>query len=71
MNKEPQYSLLSGVSVVLFGLAVLTVVPRQASPADLLGLHTLCAFVPVSTLILLGLAGFALAMRNALYGRKP
>jgi hypothetical protein len=71
MKKEPQYSLLSSLSVVLLGLAVLTVVPWQTSKPNLLGYHTLCAFVPISTLILLGLAGFVRAMRNMLYWRKP
>lgn len=71
MKKEPQYSLLSSLSVVLLGLAILTVVPRQTSKPNLLGYHTLCAFVPISTLILLGLAGFVRAMRNTLYRRKP
>ena len=70
MKKEPEYSLLSGLSVVLLGLAVLTVVPRQDSRANLLGYHTLCAFVPISTLILLGLAGFVRAMRDTLYRRE-
>ena len=71
MKKEPQYSLMSSLSVVLLGLAILTVVPRQASEPNLLGYHTLCAFVPVSTLILLGLAGFFRAVRNTVYRRKP
>ena len=62
---------MSSLSVVLLGLAILTLVPRQTSPPNLLGYHTLCAFVPVSTLILLGLAGFVRALRNTLYRRKP
>ena len=71
MKKEPHYSLMSSLSVVLLGLAILTLVPRQTSPPNLLGYHSLCAFVPVSTLILLGLAGFVRALRNTLYRRKP
>ena len=71
MKKEPQYSLLSSLSLVLVGLATLTLLPRQTSDPNLLGYHTLCAFVPVSTLILLGLAGFVRALRNTLYRRKP
>ena len=62
---------MSSLSVVLLGLAILTLVPRQTSPPNLLGYHSLCAFVPVSTLILLGLAGFVRALRNTLYRRKP
>ena len=71
MKKEPQYSLLSGLSVALLGLALLTLLPRQSSRPNLLGYHSLCAFVPISTLILLGLAGFVRAMRNTLYRREP
>lgn len=71
MKKEPQYSLLSSLTVALLALAILTLVPRQTSKPNLLGYHTLCAFVPVSTLILLGLAGFVRALRNTLYRRKP
>ena len=71
MKKEPQYSLLSGLIAVLLGLAILTILPREASAPNLLGYHSLCAFVPVSTVILLGLAGFARLMRNMLYKREP
>ena len=72
-NKEPQYSLLTTLSVLLAGLAFLTLIPHDASQADLVGWHTLCSFAPLSTLILLGLAGFTLAMRNATYKarRRP
>jgi len=67
MNQEPQYSLLSGATVLLVALALLTLLPHADSKPDLLGYRTLCAFVPLSTLVLLGLAGFVLIMRNTLY----
>jgi len=67
MKKEPQYSLLSAASVLLIALAALTLLPHADSKLDLLGYHTLCAFVPLSTLVLLGGAGFARIMRNTLY----
>lgn len=70
-NREPQYSVLTTLSLLLGGLAVLTLIPHAASQADLLGLHTLCSFAPVSTLILAGVAGFAIAMRNAMYKARP
>ena len=70
MKKEPHYSLLSGLSALLLGLAILTILPRPQSNPNLLGYHSICAFVPVSTLILLGLAGFVRTMRNTLYKRK-
>lgn len=71
-NREPQYSVLTALSVLLAGLALLTLIPHAASQADLVGFHTLCSFAPVSTLILAGVAGFAIAMRNAIYrARRP
>jgi hypothetical protein len=70
-NKEPQYSLCTALAVLLAGLAVLTLLPHAASEADLLGFHTLCSFAPVSSLILFGLAGFAIAMRNTVYRVGP
>ena len=70
-NKEPHYSVLTAVSVLAVGLALLTLVPHGASDSDLIGLHTLCSFAPVSTLVLLGFAGFAIAMRNAAYKARP
>lgn len=70
-NREPQYSLLTALSVLLAGLALLTLIPHAASEADLFGFHTLCSFAPVSTLILAGVAGFAIAMRNTIYKARP
>ena len=66
-NVEPQYSILSAVALLLLGLAVLTLIPHEASAPDLLGFHTLCSFAPLSTLVLLGVAGFVRAMRNSVY----
>lgn len=66
-NIEPQYSVLSALAILLLGLASFTLIPHAASAPDLLGLHTLCSFAPLSTLILAGVAGFVLAMRNTLY----
>ncbi|HEV3276911.1 MAG TPA: hypothetical protein VG860_08840 [Terriglobia bacterium] len=71
MNREPQYSVLTALSVLLAGLATLTVIPHAASDVDLVGFHTLCSFAPISSLVLLGAAGFALAMRNAVYKARP
>lgn len=71
MNKEPQYSLLSALTVLLAGLAVLTLIPHADSNLDLAGFHTLCSFAPLSTLVLLGLASFVRAMRNTLYKARP
>lgn len=70
-NIEPQYSVLSTLTVLLLGLAIFTLIPRSGSAPDLLGFHTLCSFAPLSTLILLGVAGFVLAMRNTLYRNRP
>jgi hypothetical protein len=69
-NIEPQYTVLSALAVLLLGLALFTLIPHAKSAPDLLGFHTVCSFAPLSTLILLGVAGFILAMRNAVY-RRP
>ena len=71
VKQEPQYSVMTALSFLLLGLAVLTLVPHSASRTDFLGLRTLCSFVPVSTLLLAGLAAFTRAMRDSLYTRKP
>lgn len=70
-NKEPQYSVLTALGLLLAGLALLTLTPHAASQADLFGFHTLCSFAPVSTLILAGVAAFVVAMRNAMYKARP
>jgi len=71
VKKQPQYSILTGLTFLLTVLAALTVLPFRASKPDLLGLHTLCAFVPLSTIILLGLALFSRIMRDNLYKQEP
>ena len=67
MKQEPQFSILTVVALVLAGLALVTLLPRPASKPDLLGFRTVCAFAPVSTLILVGLAGFTWVMRDVHY----
>ncbi|HEV2177380.1 MAG TPA: hypothetical protein VGW33_09285 [Terriglobia bacterium] len=72
MTRPLPDALLSALTALLLVLAGLTILPRQASQPDLLGYRTLCAFVPLSTIILLGLAGFVRALRNTLYrGNGP
>jgi hypothetical protein len=45
--------------------ALVTILPYPgASKANLLGYKSLCAFVPLSTLILLGVAGFVRIFRD-------
>jgi len=62
---------MSALAVLLAGLAALTLIPHADSQADLLGYHTVCSFAPLSSLVLLGLAGFVLVMRNTVYKGKP
>lgn len=68
---EPQYSLLTASIILLIGLAALTLIPHADSSTDLIGFHTLCSFAPVSTVILLALAGFARIMRDMVYRTRP
>jgi len=70
-KREPQYSVLTASIILLLGLAALTLIPHAESTPDLLGFHTLCSFAPVSTLLLLALAGFVRVMRNTVYISKP
>jgi hypothetical protein len=59
--------MLSTLAVML---AVVTIIPRAASDPDLLGFRTVCAFVPVSTVLLLGLALFFRMLRDSI-DRSP
>ena len=68
---EPQYSLLTASIILLIGLAAVTLIPHADSDVDLIGFHTLCSFAPVSTLILLAVAGFARIMRDTVYRARP
>lgn len=54
-NKSPTHLIFIGVHSIL---AVVTLIPlASASKASLLGYKALCSFTPISTIILLGLAG--------------
>jgi hypothetical protein len=67
MPKQPHSTILLILGIVLVALAALTVLPFPSSHTNLIGYHSLCAFVPLSTLILLGGAGFVMVMRSTLY----
>lgn len=67
MKKQPHYGILSGLSVLLMVLAAATILPFPDSRPNLLGYRSLCAFVPMSTLILLGVAAFARMYRDTQY----
>jgi hypothetical protein len=67
MNKQPHYAIWSGLTVLLVVLAALTILPFPDSRPNLVGYRSLCAFVPMSTLILLGVAAFARMYRDTQY----
>ncbi len=68
MKKQPQYTMLSWLAILLVVSALLTILPYPAaSKANLLGYKSLCAFVPLSTLILLGAAAFIRILRDTQY----
>lgn len=71
MPKQPYSTILLVLAIVGVALATLTVLPFPSSHTNLIGYHSLCAFVPLSTLILLGSAGFLLVMRSTLYSNSP
>ena len=68
MKKQPQYTMLSWLTILLVISALLTILPYPAaSKVNLLGYRSLCAFVPLSTIILLGVAGFVRIFRDTQY----
>lgn len=70
MPKDLRATALVGLAVLLIALAVLTTLPFPSSRPNLIGYRSLCAFVPLSTIILLGVAGFALLFRSRLVQTK-
>jgi hypothetical protein len=66
-TEEPYFNLLTGLAALAPCLAVITLLLRETSRPDLLGLRTVCAFAPASTLLLLGLGLFFRMLRDAIY----
>jgi ABC-type dipeptide/oligopeptide/nickel transport system permease component len=65
MKNQLHPKILSGLMIVIVVSAFVTILPYPAaSKANLLGYKSLCAFVPLSTLILLGAAGFVRIFRD-------
>jgi hypothetical protein len=56
IKKGTRSAILSALSILLLLLAVITILPYSASHLNMLGYHSLCSFVPLSTLILAGAA---------------
>ena len=70
MKKGPHNKIFTGLAILTLVSALLTILPYPAaSKANLLGYRSLCAFVPISTLILLGVAGFVRIFRDTRYRR--
>ena len=59
-----RHGVLSAVSILLLALAGITVLPYSGSHLNLLGYHSICGFVPLSTLTLLGAAGLVRIVRG-------
>jgi hypothetical protein len=71
MKMQPQFRILSALAILLVVSAALTILPYPAaSKVNLLGYKSICAFVPLSTLILLGAAGFVRIFRDAQFKSK-
>jgi hypothetical protein len=65
MKKQPHHKILTGLAILMLVAALVTILPYPAaSKVNLLGYKSLCAFVPLSTLILLGVAGFVRIFRD-------
>ena len=65
-RRQPLNILLTVLSWLALGLAAITLTPFPASHPNLIGYRSVCAFVPVSSLILLGLSGFFRVYRDSL-----
>jgi hypothetical protein len=59
-----RYVIFSALSIFLLVLAVITVLPYSGSHLNLLGYRSVCGFVPLSTLTLLGAAGLVRIVRD-------
>jgi hypothetical protein len=59
-----RYGILSALSSALLALAAITVLPYSGSHLNLLGYRSVCGFVPLSTLTLLGAAGLVRIVRD-------
>ena len=59
-----RYVILSALSILLLTLAVITVLPYSGLHFNLLGYRSICGFVPLSTLVLLGAAGLIRIVRD-------
>jgi hypothetical protein len=59
-----RYFALSGLSILLMGLAGITVLPHPGSHVNMLGYRSICGFVPLSTVILLGAAVVVRVVRD-------
>ena len=59
-----RYTVLSGLSIVLVTLASITVLPHSGSKLNFIGYRSICGFVPLSTLILIGAAIIVRVVRD-------
>lgn len=58
MNKKLVYNLLLIATIVFFIGAVLSVIPMSSAPKEcLVGYKAYCTFTPISTILLLMIAG--------------
>jgi len=62
-------SMLFGLTMIIVGLAALTLLPFSASKENDLGYSSLCSFAPWSTLAILVVAGIVWAIRQYLMTR--
>lgn len=64
-EKKKGYGLLLGLAVVFTLVAIVTLIPKaSASKECLFGYKALCSFAPISTIILIVLAGALCVLRK-------
>ncbi len=64
-RKQPGYTILILLTVLIVVLAILTMIPfDSASKVSFMGYKALCSFTPISSLLLILLAGVVCKIRS-------
>ena len=69
MTQRASITILSGLALIIIGVAALTLLPFAAGHKNDLGYFSMCPFAPWSTLSLLVVAGIVWAIRQYLATR--
>jgi hypothetical protein len=70
LSRRTGYGPMLGLTITFTLLAVTTALPLSASKPNILGYVSCCPFAPLSTLVLLALAGTSCVIRARLFRRS-